>query len=772
MSRKTSLLIPLALAFAYGCAPPDTDEDGTPDAADCAAEDASIHADAEEVCDGIDNNCDGVVDEGVTTTFYADADGDGHGGTLTIEACEAPAGFTAESTDCDDLDPLASPDGLEVCDDIDNDCDGAVDGDDDSVDASTGGTYYLDADGDGYGDPQQTVEACGTPDGYADNGEDCNDTDADVNPETVWYADIDGDGYGAADFTETGCTQPDGYTADATDCDDLDGAVNPAALEICDLVDNDCDGLTDDDDDSVDVTGYATYYADGDSDGYGLDDDTVVQCNAPSGYADAGGDCDDAESAVNPGEAEICEDGLDNDCSGDAPECGLGDGTTYDAADADFTITGDASYDYLGRSIADLDLDGDGLDDLVLGAYGNDDAGSTAGKISIFYGVTSSGTASDGDAVITGDSSTHYAGYALANAGDVNGDGYEDLLGGGYLANSYYGEAWVFYGSATGLVDGDTNDADVTLEGTGYYDYFGQGVAGLGDVNDDGFDDFAVGAYSEDNNGSSAGQIYTYYGSASSLSGGSDVHDASITGTTSYGYLGYYTSFDGLGDVDGDGVSDWAAGEYYYANSYYGAVYLYHGSTSSWSGDSGAALNADAEFTGSGTFDYFGRTVTGGDVTGDGYDDILTWEYYGGSDAGAVYIWAGSTTSWSGDYSANSDETYQWTGNTTYDYFGRSMDVGDVNGDGNDDLIVGAGGEDTGGSTAGAAYVIYGPITADGDATTANVAIYGDSSSEGLGYYGVGAADADGDGIDDVIGGAYNAGSGAGEALIFLGGSE
>ena len=126
---------------------------------DCVPGNPDIHPDAEEVCDGIDNNCDGQVDEGVLSTFYADADADGFGGSTTIEACAAPEGFTENASDCDDLDPAAYPGGAEVCDGVDNNCDGLVDDADPSVDLSGGSTFHLDADRDGYGDAGSSMEA-------------------------------------------------------------------------------------------------------------------------------------------------------------------------------------------------------------------------------------------------------------------------------------------------------------------------------------------------------------------------------------------------------------------------------------------------------------------------------------------------------------------------------------------------------------------------------------------------------------------------------------
>ena len=307
------------------------------DASDCDDTAAAVNPAATEVCDGIDNDCDAVIDpddSADAATWYADADADGFGDAATTSvSCAAGTGFVSDATDCDDAAAAVNPAATEVCDGIDNDCDGAIDPDD-SADATT---WYEDYDGDGYGDPDPyfSTTACSLPSGYtgAALARDCDDVDATINPDAVeacdgvdndcdgeidtddavdaltWYADTDADGFGDADSTDVACYESDGWVADATDCDDTDAAVNPAATEVCDGIDNDCDGDLDPSD-SDDVI---TWYSDGDGDGYGDALVTLLSCEGPDGWVTNGDDCDDADAAVSPDGEEVC-DGIDNDC--------------------------------------------------------------------------------------------------------------------------------------------------------------------------------------------------------------------------------------------------------------------------------------------------------------------------------------------------------------------------------------------------------------------------------------------------------------------------
>jgi hypothetical protein len=309
-----------AAAFVVrACAPPSTGlvaNDADCDDTDPLRRGGGTPLSAVEVCDGFDNDCDGLVDDDDTdvdtstgTTFYTDADGDGFGVT-PVQACDLPSDAAVTDGDCDDNDPARSPGATEICDAVDNDCDGLSDNDDDTLFSP----WYADVDEDGLGDPSNVVMQCGAPVGFVGAAGDCNDNDPGVTDGVLWYRDADQDGFGTADDTLDACVQPPGYVLSATDCDDTDPLRAPGRIEFCDQIDNDCDGIADED--AFDGT---PWYRDADQDGFGTDLDAVSSCEAPDGFTAADGDCNDGVPTIHPGAEEPC-DGLDNDCNGVADD--------------------------------------------------------------------------------------------------------------------------------------------------------------------------------------------------------------------------------------------------------------------------------------------------------------------------------------------------------------------------------------------------------------------------------------------------------------------
>ncbi|GMV17663.1 MAG: hypothetical protein HS104_12565 [Polyangiaceae bacterium] len=307
----------------------DADGDGYDSTKDCDDTNKDVNPGATETCNGIDDNCDTQIDEGVTSTFYVDGDGDNYGvdnATSNKTACTAPTGYASAKGDCDDKDGAVYPGNTEVCDGKDNDCANGVD------DGVTKNDYYNDVDGDGYGAGTAT-KAC-TPPGttWVAQGGDCNDNDKAMfpgNPEIcdskdndcnaatpdpgsqTWYQDSDGDGYGNQSATQTACAQPTGYVAASPvfDCKDNDKTINPQAIELCDGIDNNCVN-------GIDEGSIATY-VDADGDGFGDSAGTVQYlCKVTTGRADNNQDCNDKNKAINPDATEIPGNSIDENCDG------------------------------------------------------------------------------------------------------------------------------------------------------------------------------------------------------------------------------------------------------------------------------------------------------------------------------------------------------------------------------------------------------------------------------------------------------------------------
>jgi len=472
--------------------------------------------------------------------------------------------------DCDDLNPRIHPGADEICDGtgIDEDCDGRIDDEDDI--AYT--VLFVDRDGDGAGDAATAhlAESCAPAPGLVENG---------------------------------------------ADCDDDDAAIHVGAQEVCDGADNNCDGRVDDDDPELDRESAQSWYVDADGDGYGNEQESIVTCSAPLGHVSSGNDCADTDPDRHPGAEEVCGDGVDQNCDGSASPCGFWGnfatngvgrqapgwsnfGATMAAAGdldrdgwPDLAITAPSEVrpsggavllafgPFLdGRQVTDAphaelsgagqeafgaglaagrDWNGDGRVDVLVGAPAAGEAGAAAGRITLFAGPFAEGSrlAQDEPVHLYGPGPGTQAGSGLAPAGDVDGDGHEDLLVAGTddpVDPARRGAAFLVAGPLVDEVD--LGWAAGRWFGERPARRLGSALAGVGDVDGDGLDDVVLGG------GGGDAEDATVEGAAWLLFGPCDgsLDDAAVT---LYGQPGegFGESAAG-GDLDGDGYAEWAVG--------------------------------------------------------------------------------------------------------------------------------------------------------------------------------------------------------------------
>ena len=314
---------------------------------------------------------------------------------------------------------------------------------------------------------------------------------------------------------------------------------------------------------------------------------------------------------------------------------------------------------------------------------------------------------SNADASFIGEAESDYSGDSVSGAGDVNNDGYDDVIIGSKGYNSYDGKAYLILGKQSGwTMDVDLSNADASYVGVGTARNCGKSVACAGDVNSDGYDDIIIGAPGDG--------AYLVLGKETGWSTDTPISnvDASFIQEGSADNAGH--SVDGAGDVNGDGYDDIIVGAHYNHEGGTGAgqTYLIFGRRTGWSMSTSLA-DSNASFIGEHQDDRSGMAVAGaGDLNGDGYNDIMIsapQNDEAGDNSGEVYLIFGKPSGWTMDFNLeNADISFIGAG-VDYEYCGTGISGGgDVNGDGTEDILIGANGNDEGGDQAGQAYLLTG----------------------------------------------------------------
>ncbi|MES2643811.1 MAG: MopE-related protein [Myxococcota bacterium] len=566
--------------------------------------------------------------------------------------------------------------------------------------------------------------------------------------DVFWAADADGDGFASDSATPyAACVSPGAdWVSAAGDCDDADANTWPGAPEACDGIDNDCDGAADEEPTVLPPT----WHPDEDGDGYGGAAGGRSQCLPPgsSGWAQNDADCDDADGAVYPDAPERCN-GADDDCDGQTDEAPIsdaagwypdedGDGygddaaATCVAAEGFVEVGGDCDDTNERVNPAAAELCNDGEDNDCDGTAGDcvwDDLIDMTDQLHISPAYEEDGF-----------------GYA-GGAGDLDGDGTNEVILGANTsysstADASLGAVRVFKTPIT--ADLGAGEADWTFWGEHSQSGAGTSLV-VHDLNGDGFDDLLVGSHNTVDGFEFAGTLYTMFGP---LAGGGALEeeaDWSLVGGGPDEFIGKRSY--ALGDLDDDGTPDFGTG---YEFSDYGginrsgAVYIF---TSVGSGTQVAADVATAIIYGSDENDEIGLGATGLDLDGDGFSDLVVGAqgYDAGASDGAALVFMGPVI---GNI-AGDDADLVFTGESFVSYAGRKVDtVGDINGDGLDDLLVGAPQ-----TNDGAAYLIWGSSTlSGGPLADANVKFRGDRANYfQLGYSVEGLGDLNEDGWPDLF---------------------
>ncbi len=418
-------------------------------------------------------------------------------------------------------------------------------------------------------------------------------------------------------------------------------------------------------------------------------------------------------------------------------------------------VEGNQADPGFGNSIACAgDINGDGYSDVIIGANNYDNGETNEGKAFVYYG-SSSGLPVNESWTFESNSAYSYLGWRASSIGDVNGDGYSDVAIGAPYYNSK-GRAYIFYGTPTGLL----TTPSLTIDGDQPNSEFSNFVATAGDINGDGYSDFLVGAELYSSPEYKEGKIFLHMGSSAGL-GTTPVWTAESNQPNAEFGMSVATA----GDVNGDGFSDVVVGAWRYGNGQIGEgkAFVYHGSA--------AGLSVPISWTAEGdqSSGQFGISVsTAGDVNGDGYSDVIIGANCydnGQTDEGRAYVYLGSSAGLltSPSWFAESDQAFSY-------YGARVSTAGDVNGDGYSDVMASAIKFDNGETDEGKVFLYYG--SSSGLSATPNWTSESNNEYAWYGYQLKTAGDVNGDGYSDVVIGAEqftNGETGEGKAFVFHG---
>ncbi len=379
---------------------------------------------------------------------------------------------------------------------------------------------------------------------------------------------------------------------------------------------------------------------------------------------------------------------------------------------ANGSATGEATQNNFGISVAGVgDINNDGLTDFAIGATG---ISGYMGKTYLYFGRNSLSTLGNPNASLIGEHIGDYSGYSIAGAGDVNGDGFDDILIGAPLKEDPVGKIYLVLGRETSkwTLAMPLSEANASFLGEDAGDSAGSSLAGIGDINNDGNDDFLIGEWGADAGGADAGMVYlmlgrtnvTQWNNSDPLS--LSYANATFIGETANAEAGY--SVTGVGDVNKDGFPDILIGAKGY-NAGTGKAYLIFGreNVELWNKPFNLS-DANATFNGESGSDWFGSSVAGaGDVNNDSYPDFLIGaEIYGAAATGKTYFFLGHPSEyWTTPVTP--DATF--IGEAASNRAGLSISCGgDVNGDGFDDILIGAPLNSERAASAGKTYLILG----------------------------------------------------------------